>query len=184
MQHLTDKSAFLIRIMFAEPAIMNELIDGKESNYYSSLTVDQENCEIVLGKTRFSWWNSLIGAEKRISISEFAFKVIGALSNKANEEGNAKRISKGLLEDIADSLQREGRSNDIIDKLFLVGYLGVKTTWSCHTMNIKQGAGDNSPTTVNIRMNEEVKTFKLPGSGDPIFRISIGPKGIDYIGED
>lgn len=183
MQHLTEKSAFLIRIMFAEPAITKELIDNKESNYYSSLTVDTEKCEIVLGKTRFKWWNSLIGAEKRISIEEFAFKVIGALANKAKEEQSAERISKGLLEDIADALQREGRSNDIIDRLFLVGYLGVKTTWSCSSMNINR-EGNNNPPTVNIRMNEETKTFKLPGSGDPIFRILIGPKGIDYIGEE
>lgn len=183
MQHLTDRSALLIQLMFSEPEILKELIDGKESNLWSKVTIDNENCEIILGKTRFAWWNSLIGAEKHISIAEFAFKVVGVLSNKAEKNKQKSLIGKGLLEDIADSLQREGKSNDIIDRLFLVGYLGVKTAWSCTTMNISN-ANNNNPAEVNIRMNEQVKTFKLPGSGDPIFRILIGPKGVDYIGED
>lgn len=185
MQHLTERSVHSILMMFTEPAIMNELLDGKENNAYSKISIDTESCEIVLGKTRFGWWNSIICAEKRISLAEFVFKVIGVLANKAEKDDNGSMISEGLLKDTADALQREGRSNDIIDRLFLVGYLGVKTAWSCLSLNAEGSVlGDRSPQELNLRVNDKTMTFKLPGSNDPIFQVTIGPKGVRYLGDD
>ena len=185
MQKLTERSVHLIMIMFAEPSLMTEFLDTEEKNAYSKLSIDSDKCEIVLGKTRYKWWNSLIGAERRISLSEFAFKTIGMLSNKAEKDGNGSIISEGLLKDAADGLCREGRSNDIIDRLFLVGYMGVKTAWSCLSLSTEGSVmKDNKPSEINIRVNDEIKTFRLPGSGDPIFNVIVGAKGVQYIGED
>lgn len=182
MQHLTEMSVLFIMIMFNDPSIRKEVIDEKESNLYSKITVDAETGDIVLGKTRFLWWNQLIGAEKRISLAEFVFKVIGALTSKAETEGRGRMVSAGLLKDLSDLLNREGRSNDVINRLFLVGYIGVKTTWSCPLE--PSVLTDNRPAEVKLHVNEEVRTFELPGSGDPILRVKIGPTGVQYLGED
>lgn len=182
MQKLTDRSALLIQIMFTEPAVMKELIDSSESNLYSKVSIDTDTCDIVLGKTRFTWWNQLIGAEKRISLAEFAFKLISVLTAKADKDVNSRIISKGLLEDVADALNREGRSNDIIDRLFLVGYLGVKTAWSCSTYSTAGAV--KTETDVNLHINEKVHTFHLPGSNQPIIKVKIGPTGAAWIDND
>ena len=183
MQALTERSAHFISIMFLEPAVMKELIDSSESNLWSKLSIDTESCEIVLGKTRFGWWNRLIGAEKRIALETFAFKMIGILSSRAGKDQNGSLIAKGLADDVIDSLSREGRSNDIIDRLFLVGYLGVKTAWSCTSLSAEGSAGSKGPVDLNLHINEEQYTFKLPGSGEEILRIKIGPKGATWLGE-
>lgn len=182
MQKLTEHSALLIDIMFLEPAVMKELIDSSENNLYSKVSVDTDRCEIILGKTRFTWWNQLIGAERRISLAEFAFKVVSVLTAKAEKDKNSHIIGKGLLEDIADALNREGRSNDIIDRLFLVGYLGVKTAWSCSSFSA--GAEQSKTTDVNLRINKKVHKFHLPGSNEDVISVEIGPTGVAWIGDE
>ena len=169
--------------MFSEPSVMKELIDSSEHNLWSKISVDTETCEVVLGKTRCGWWNRLIGAEKRISLHEFAFKMIGILSARAGKSQNSALIAKGLAEDIIDALVREGRSNDIIDRLFLVGFLGVKTAWSCTSL-LADGSvgGTKGPVDVNLHVNNKIYTFALPGSGDEILEVEIGPTGARWLG--
>lgn len=185
MQALTERSALLLHIMFLEPEIMKELIDGSESSLFSRVDIDTEHCRIVLGKTRVKWWNHLINAEKHISIEEFAFKTIGFLGAKASKEGHGNMITQGLLEDVTDALHREGRSNDIIDRLFLVGYMGVKTTWSCLSLGAgsESGGQPSGPIKINIKAGDKRKTFELPGSGDPILNVVLGVKDVDYLGD-
>lgn len=183
MQQLTERSALLIQIMFGEPDITNTLIDGRESNLYSRVDIDPETNAIVLGKTRFNWWNHLVGATKTISLNDFALRVIGVLASKAKQ--NQKPIKEGLLNDMVDSLIREGKSNDMIDRLFLVGYMGVKTSWSCTTWDAQEVQKEHDgKLNLNVKVNERVETFELPGSGDKIFQVLIGPKGVRYLGDD
>lgn len=181
MQALTSKSVCLITLMFSEPAIMKELIDSDENNLWSKVTVDSDTCEIVLGKTRCGWWNRLIGAEKRISLETFTVKVIGLLSSRANSSKSSVLIRQGLAEDVIDTLTREGKSNDVIDRLFLVGYMGVKTSWSCTSIAADGFAGGRNPVDVNLKINSKIEKFELPGSGDPIIEVSIGPTGARII---
>lgn len=183
MQALTERSALLIQIMFLEPSVMKELIDSSESNLWSKLSIDTETCEIVLGKTRCGWWNRLIGAEKRINIETFALRLISILKSRAGKNQNGELIAKGLADEVIDALEREGRSNDIIDRLFLVGFLGVKTAWSCTSL-LADGSvgGTKGPVDVNLHVNKKLYTFALPGSGDEILEVEIGPTGARWLG--
>lgn len=182
MQALTEKSAYLLRIMFSEPAIMKELIDGKDLSFYSRIDIDPETGRIVLGKTRFKWWNNLTGDKKEISIEEFAFKTVGFLGNLGKQEGHGSKVTAELLEGISDSLCREGRSNDIIDRLFMVGYFVVKTTWSCSAMDaLGVQQIDDKDVKVNLKVNERTERFSLPGSGDDFIEVTIGPKGVRFL---
>lgn len=183
-QALTKRSALLINIMFSDPAVMECLIDKSENNLWSKITVDAETCDIVLGKTRFGWWNRLIGAEKRIAIETFALKMISVLKSRAGKNQDGAVIAKGLADDIIESLEREGRTNDIIDRLFLVGYLGVKTAWSCTVLSTEGSVrGTRGPVDVNLHVNNKRYTFALPGSGDKILQLEIGPTGVHWVGE-
>ena len=164
-QALTKRSALLINIMFSDPAVMECLIDKSENNLWSKITVDAETCDIVLGKTRFGWWNRLIGAERRIAIETFALKMISVLKSRAGKNQDGAVIAKGLADDIIESLDREGRTNDIIDRLFLVGYLGVKTAWSCTSLSAEGSVrGTRGPIDLNLHVNNKRYTFALPGS--------------------
>lgn len=160
----------------SEPEFMKELIDGKDSSYYSKITINPETGSIVLGKTRFGWWNDLTGDKKEISLETFAFKAVAFLGAKGEQEGHDKKITAGLLEDIADSLHRSGRSNDIIDRLFLVGYLGVKTTWSCSSMGM-QGASEDIENNIHINVAGKTyrKHFVAKGHSDLNVELEIGP---------
>jgi len=182
MEQLTEKSALLIQLMFSEPAVKEALIDTAESNLYSKVTVDLKTCEVVLGKTRFGWWNRLIGAEKRIALETFAFKLIGILSQKAEGDGKTSIIRQGLAEDVIDSLSRQGRSNEIIDRLYLVGYVGVKTAWSTYSLALATSS-EPQESRLNLNINKKTHRFVLPGSGDPIFEVDFGPVGVRMIND-
>lgn len=181
MQKLTERSCLLIQIMFKEPDLFKELIDGKDESYYSRVDIDQDECRIVLGKTRFKWWNQLCGDEKTISLETFCFKTSAMLGSKADNQEQGDKIKAGLHSDI-ENLYREGKSNDIVDRLFLVGYLGVKTGWSCPSLGV-QGAQEDKNIRLNIKAGNKSKTFCLPGSGDQILNIHMGVTDIDWLGD-
>lgn len=179
LQNLTEHSVLLLRIMLSEPEFMKELIDGKDESYYSRIDINTETGSIVLGKTRFNWWNRFTGDIKEISLETFAFKAIAFLGAKGRQEGHEERVTKGLLEDITDALHRQGRSNDIIDRLFLVGYLCVKTTWSCSPLGVlgaQESYDKDHDVNINIQGKQYRKTFKAK-NGDIMLDIEIGPTG-------
>lgn len=169
-----------LRIMMSEPEFMKELIDGKDSSYYSRVDINPDTGSIVLGKTRFGWWNDWTGDKKEISLETFAFKAVAFLGAKGEQEGHEQKITAGLLEDIADSLHRSGRSNDIIDRLFLVGYLGVKTTWSCSSMGASGVVQEEREHNVNINVEGKTyhKRFVAKGVSDIQVDLEIGPKSV------
>lgn len=183
MEQLTERSALQIQLMFSEPAVKEALIDASESNLYSKIRIDLETCEIILGKTRFDWWNRLVGAEKRIALETFALKLIGILSQKVDNDNRSSIIKQGLAGDVIDSLTRQGRSNDIVDRLFLVGYVGVKTAWSAYSLSLGGSEAESRESCVNLRVNKKTHRFVLPGSGDPIFEVDFGPTGVRMISD-
>lgn len=181
IEALTERSAMFIMLMFSEPAVREALIDNSESNLWSKVTVDSKTGDIVLGKTRFMWWNQLIGATKRISLDSFTFRVIGVLQQKAENDKDGRVVRDGLANDVIDGLSRQGRSNDIIDRLFLVGYLGVKTSWSCLSLTPGGLGGENKDVDINLHINDQTKRFVLPGSRDAFIEVAIGPKGARFV---
>lgn len=178
MQKLTEQSALFLRIMMSEPEFMKELIDGKDITCFSRIDIDPESGVIVLGKTRFKWWNDLTGDKKELSLETFAFKAIAFLGAKGEQEGHDKNITKGLLDDITDALHRKGRSNEIIDRLFMVGYFCVKTTWSSFSMESLGMTENNRNQEVNVNIEGETyrKRFKAK-NGDFGVELIIGPTG-------
>lgn len=182
MQVLTERSCLLMQIMFKEPDLFKELIDGKDESYYSRVDIDQEKCEVVLGKTRFKWWNQLCGDEKTISLETFCFKASSMLGSKAENREQGRKIHEGLHNDI-ENFYRVGKSNDIIDRLFLVGYMGVKTGWSCSSLGVQGASDEPHNVRLDIHAGDRNKTFCLPGSGDKIVNIQMGVTGIDWLGD-
>lgn len=180
MQQLTEQSVLFLRIMMSEPEFTKELLDGKDFSCFSRIDIDPETGSIVLGKTRFKWWNDFTGDKKEISLETFAFKAVAFLGAKGAQEGHGDKIAKGLLEDIADTLHRSGRSNDIIDRLFLIGYMCVKTTWSCCSLGI-QGMQNNESQERNVNINVAGRTYRknfvAKGLSDIQVELEIGPTG-------
>lgn len=177
MQQLTEQSILFLRIMMSEPEFMKELIDGRDVTCYSRIDINNETGSIVLGKTRFNWWNHVTGDIKEISLETFAFKAMAFLGAKGEQEGHDKNITRGLLDDITDALHRKGRSNEIIDRLFMVGYFCVKTTWSSFSLEAL-GMSENKDREVNINVNGETyrKHFRAK-NGDVGVELIIGPTG-------
>lgn len=188
-----------MHIMFSEPFIKASLIDDSEKNLYKRVDIIPETCEIVLGKTSCRWWNRILGAEKVIGFETFVFRVVGAYSGKDGAIGDI--VAKGLAEDAVRSIIIQGRSNDMIDRLFIVGYLAVPTAFSCSELNSGISAPIQGSKTdpgggavreiryepvdreinLNVNCGGKTHTFVLPGTNDPILRIQTGLTGVEVL---
>ena len=177
MDQLTERSVLQIRMMFSEPDVVAALIDKESMTAYSRVDVDPVKCEIVFGKTRFNWWNHLCGDIKRISFKDFVATIIAVLSAHAEAEKatSYETIRDGLLGDCFDRLHRLGVTNEIVDRIFAVGYMGVKTTWSCLTLGGTGVSDKHDDVHVHVKGDEYYREFKLAGAGDAEIAIKFSP---------
>lgn len=175
-QVLTEQSVLLIRIMLSETGFVKNLIDKKELSYYSKITINPESKSIVLGKTKVGWWNRLIGDEKEIPFDSFVNQVRTFLSVRGEKEGYGEKIRIELLKDL-DDMSVAGRFNDIVDRLFMVGYLCVKTAWSSFSLEAL-GMSNNCDQEHNINVIGQTftKTFRAK-NGDFNIDVEFGPTG-------
>lgn len=174
-QKLSLKSVKLIEILFMEPTIMKNLIDDSKAELYKTVTINQVDGSIILGKTRCRWWNHLLGDEKIISFTDFAFRVVAALSG---QKCNVNEILlKGLSEEVIRRAIMDNQLNVVVDRLFDAARYGVETSVSTEGFAIS----DRIDRHIHIHSDDGVRTVRLPGSGDPLCRVTVGIKGIDWV---
>lgn len=171
MSTLSLKSKKEIEILFLDDTIKHNLIDKKELELYSSVTINDDG-SITLGKTRCLWWNRLIGDEKTISFTDFAMKTVAALSG---QKANVNDILlKGLSEEVIRNAIINKEYDTVVDRLFDAARYGVKTDINTKGFSIN----DRITSRVDIKSKDGVKVVRLPGSGDPLCEINIGVTGV------
>ena len=76
--------------------------------------VNDEDGVIILGVTRFRWWNQLIGCQVKLPFESWALAVWDALVNMS-KGGNKDALEHGLSVEIAKKAQREEEYNWVVE---------------------------------------------------------------------
>lgn len=174
MGKLSLKSVRLIEILLSDPSIKGNLIDDKAKELYKTVTI-QEDGSIILGKTRCLWWNHLLGDEKVLSFTDFAFKTVAALSGQKSNVNDI--ILKGLSEEVIRKAILDDQYDMVVDRLFDAARYGVQGPLNTEGFQIS----DQIDRHIHIHSEDGVRTVRLPGSGDPLCRVTIGVKGVDWV---
>lgn len=167
-------------MMCAEPELLTEMfVHREDSSLFSRVEVDPQNCKIVLGKTRVHWWNYFINDKREFSLIEFVAHARTMLSNRMPENKRFE-VANALQTETEDNLIRLGKTNEVIDRLFSIGYFGVKTAWSNTTLGTQGAFGNQDPADINLNIDgrDIRETFVLPGSGESIIDLIVGVKDV------
>ena len=164
-----------------------ELAPG-EGKTYARFDI-QENGTVLLGETKFRFWNQLIGCQRMLSFESWALAVWDALVDLSTG-GNATAIEEGLSVEIAKKAQREEDFEWVVQRLM-----------DCyeHVCNKKGGAvsagtrdknGSGTPhvivrdhdNPVNVRVNigGTERVIRIPdATGRAGLKVNVGVTGIE-----
>ena len=157
-----------------DPTIKRNLIDESKKELYSTVTINDDG-SITFGKTRYLWWNKLIGDEFTMSFTDFAFKTTAALSGQKRNINDI--ILKGLSEEVIKNAIIEEKYDMVVDRLFDAARYGVTSTLNTQGFSINDKLPKNKH--VDIQTKDGVKIVRLPGSGDPLCEVKIGITGVN-----
>lgn len=118
MKQLVDKrSKLLIEILLSDPKIAEKVYeDSTNKEKYKICTVRNDGA-VVMGKTRFRWWNQLINCQDVLPFESFALKVWDALVDMSSGINNTA-IMKGLSQDIVMNAVRDREFDWVVERLY------------------------------------------------------------------
>ena len=169
---LSDGALHLMHYLMSNETINKkvELAPG-EGKSYARFDI-QETGTVLLGETRFRFWNQLIGCQHKLTFESWALAVWDALIDLSTG-GNATALEQGLSTEIAKKAQREEDYEWVIKRLYDC-YEHV-----CNGNNAPSAGGqdkhgssvvtrevvvDGEPITININANGLNKRVIIPDS--------------------
>ncbi len=189
---LTPKSKGIIGILLLEPTIKATVFEKLDHiDKYKMYTI-KDNGDIVLGETKSTFWNKLIGCQRTIPFESFALKVWEALLN-LSVGLNQKAIMEGLSREIVMKAVKEKDFNWVVERLDNVNRMvAQKSTLKdgigadpegSRVQGPRLNANDQVPENLVININghkKKVLTFK-DCIGDPIIEVEYGIVGANRV---
>ena len=112
---LTDRSITLMSLLMLNETVAEKVKSaGGEGKSYAIFRVCDDGT-VVLGETRFEFWNRLIGCQKKLTFESWALAVWDALVSLSTGN-NAVAIEEGLSVEIAKKAQREENYNWVVER--------------------------------------------------------------------
>lgn len=183
---LTDRSIGLMSLLMLNETVAEKVKSaGGEGKSYAIFKVC-DNGIVVLGETRFEFWNRLIGCQKKLPFESWALAVWDALVSLSTGN-NAIAIEEGLSVEIAKKAQRHEEYNWVVERLSDV---------FDHVCNNKGGGasleGDRrksgssvivgsvtEPVVVNVNVNDRRRVFRFPdATGKAFLNLETGIVGM------
>ena len=183
---LSDNSKQLIGYLMSNETIRNKVKSaGEESEHYAIFSVKDSGI-VVLGKTKYPFWNRLIKCQFPLTFQAFVSAVWDALLDLSLGE-NKEALRKGLGKEIMEKAQREKEYDWVIERLV-----------DCyrHVCNKEDGAGSAEPreksgpsvvrtiaanveNPVNVNINVDGRTHRVvsfpdaTGQADIMFEMGV-----------
>lgn len=188
---LSDGALCLMHLLMTDETIGNKVKNAnseKEGKTYAIYSI-RENGSVVLGETKYRFWNRLIGCEYELPFEKWALVVWDALMD-LSKGANAKALEEGLSTEIAKKAQRSGDYEWVVKRLY-----------DCyeHVCNNKSGgtssAGDQDnngssanartvyvdgqPVVINVNADGLRKQLKFPdATGRAFLKFDLGVVGV------
>lgn len=191
---LTPKSKSLISVLLLDKeikAVVFEKLDHIDK--YKMYTV-MDNGDIVLGETKYTFWNKLIGCQRIIPFESFALKVWDALVN-LSAGYNQKVITEGLSREIVMKAVKEKDFNWVVERLDNAARMVAQKS-SIADGNGVSTAGDGAlgpelshqqkipdEIVININGRKQVCHFK-DSLGSPMLNVELGIVGVKRVYPD
>jgi hypothetical protein len=190
MSKVLDRSILLKM----QELMTNETINKKvelapgEGKTYARFDV-QENGTVLLGETRFRFWNQLIGCQRMLSFESWALAVWDALVDLSTG-GNATAIEEGLSVEIAKKAQREENYEWVVRRL-MECYEHV-----CNNKDGKVSAGTrdkngsiapkvvvhdhDNPVNLHVNIGGTERFIRIPdATGRAGLKVKVGVTGVE-----
>lgn len=189
---LTDWSiGLMVQLMKNETVAEKVKAAGGEGKSYAIFKVCDDGI-VILGETRFDFWNRLIGCQKKLPFESWALAVWDALVSLSTGN-NAVAIEEGLGVEIAKKAQRENEYDWVVSRLFEIHE---------HVCNNKNGGasleGDRrksgssvivghvaEPVVVNVNVSDKHRVFRFPdATGQAFLNLETGIVGMSVSHSD
>ena len=191
---LTPDSKLNIERLMLNETIRNKVMSaGEEGRPYVTYKVHDSGI-VVLGETRYWWWNRLIKCQFPLTFHAFVSAVWDALVD-LSAGGNKEALQKGLGRELMEKSQREKEYNWVVKRL-----------QECydHVCNNKGGADlegslgksgpsvarvavpVNNPVNVNVNIDGKThKTVRFPdATGKAFLECELGVVGVKTVIEE
>ena len=163
---LTERSIALMKVLMLNSEIAEKVkAKGAEGKSYAIFTI-RDDGTVVLGETRYKFWNQLVGCQVKLPFESWALAVWDALVN-LSKGTNKEALEKG---DCFDHVcNHKGGTSSAGDP----GKSGPSMTERVIVRD------DNDPVVVNINANGMSKTLRFPdATGNASLDFEIGVVGV------
>lgn len=191
---LTPDSKLNIEILMLNETIRNKVMSaGEEGRPYVTYKV-RDSGIVVLGETKYWWWNRLIKCQFPLTFHAFVSAVWDALVD-LSAGGNKEALQKGLGRELMEKSQREKEYNWVVKRLQecydhvcnnkggadLEGSLGKSGPSVAHV-----AVPVNNPVNVNVNIDGKThKTVRFPdATGKAFLECELGVVGVHTVIEE
>lgn len=191
---LTPKSKGLISILLLDKEIKANVFEKIDHiDKYKMYTI-MDNGDVVLGETKYAFWNKLIGCQRTIPFESFALKVWDALVH-LSEGLNQKAIMEGLSREIVMKAVKDKDFNWVVERLDNVARIVAQKSSIADGAGVST-AGDGAfgpklnpcnqtekSVIVNVNGRKQVCRFR-DSIGDPMIDVEVGIVGVKRVYPD
>lgn len=188
---MNEKSLSWVSIKRMEILMHNEVVAEKiqsatkEGKSYALCEI-KENGQVILGETRFDFWNRLIGCRTTLTFESWALAVWDALVCLSKGD-NATAIEEGLSIEIAKKAQRDGDYNWVVARLSdIYDHMCNNKNGGASLEGDQRKSGSSvvvdkvaTPVVVNVNFDEKRRVFRFPdATGKANLVIETGVVGV------
>lgn len=191
---LTPKSKGLISVLLLDKEIKANVFEKIDHiDKYKMYTI-MDNGDVVLGETKYAFWNKLIGCQRTIPFESFALKVWDALVH-LSEGLNQKAIMEGLSREIVMKAVKDKDFNWVVERLDNVARMVAQKSSIADGAGVST-AGDGAlgpklntcnqtekSVIINVNGRKQVCHFK-DSLGDPMIDVEVGIVGVKRVYPD
>ena len=191
---LTPKSKGLISVLLLDKEIKANVFEKVDHiDKYKMYTI-MDNGDVVLGETKYAFWNKLIGCQRTIPFESFALKVWDALVH-LSEGLNQKAIMEGLSREIVMKAVKDKDFNWVVERLDNVARMVAQKSSIADGAGVSTaGDGPFGPklntcnqteksVIINVNGRKQVCHFK-DSLGDPMIDVEVGIVGVKRVYPD
>lgn len=164
---LSEGALCLMHLLMTDETIGNKVKSAnseKEGKTYVIYNI-RKNGAVVLGETKYRFWNRLIGCEYELPFEKWALVVWDALMD-LSKGANAKALEEGLSTEIAKKAQRSGDYEWVVKRLY-----------DCYEHVCNNKSGDVSSAGDQDKNGSNVKTHTVYCDGQPVV-VNVNADGL------
>lgn len=188
---LSDGALYLMHLLMTNETIENKVKNAnseKEGKTYVIYTISN-NGTVILGETKYRFWNRLIGCQFKIPFEKWALTVWDALMD-LSKGANAKALEEGLSTEIAKKAQRSGDYEWVVKRLYdCYEHVCNNKGDSVPSEGGRDKHGSNAstrtvycdgePVIININADGAKRTLRFPdATGRAFLNFDVGVVGV------